>query len=194
MPNNNEDSRKSSLRSHLHDFSGYTTLHGSYFVFGSIGIIRRLIWMVLVLSGLGICTRQVIVSFKKLQAYEDVVSKEIIPERKLPFPAFTFCNINMMKKSLINGTEAQIFLDKLNSIKREQSKKQLSDTFDIAKAVKKYGYTAENMVRVCVWDGQDGNKCSTAHNFTTRLSYLVSIIKTITLRKHTLSQNYENRI
>ncbi|KXJ07731.1 acid-sensing ion channel 2 [Exaiptasia diaphana] len=169
-----EDSRKPSSKSYLQDFSGYSTLHGSYFVLGSGGIIRRVVWMVLVLAGVGICTSQLVVSFRRLRAYEHIVSKDIIPESKLTFPAVTICNINMMKRSRINGTEAQVFIDKLNPLKtsKELSKKQLKDSFDISKAVKEHGYKVKDLVRVCVWDGQDGNSCSPIHDFTTRFSYL----------------------
>ncbi|XP_020912339.1 acid-sensing ion channel 2-like [Exaiptasia diaphana] len=179
-------SRKPSLRSYLQDFSGYTTLHGLSFVFGSGGIIRRVVWMLLVLGGVGICTKQLIVSFQKLQDHEHVISKDIIPESKLTFPAVTICNINMMKKSRINGTEAQVFIDKLNPFKtsKELSKRQLNDSFDISKAVKEHGYKVKDLVKVCVWDGKDGNSCNPLNNFTTRFSYLYGQCHTFNSGQH----------
>ena len=157
------------LKQHFKEFADYTTLHGLHFVFGSGGAVRRLVWFVLVLTGLGFCTKQLIASFLMLRAHEDVISKSIVPSRQLTFPAVTICNINMMKKSLIKGKDAQVYIDNLDVLFKR--KKKLNSTFDIQKAVEDYGHKAQDMVIACAWNGK---KCSHL-NFTTRFSYLVSI-------------------
>ncbi|KXJ26293.1 Acid-sensing ion channel 3 [Exaiptasia diaphana] len=160
---------KNTLTQQLEEFSGYTTLHGLHFVFGSDGAVRRLVWFVLVLAGLGFCIKQLIVSFDRLRDHESVISKAIIPSRQLTFPAVTICNINMMKKSLIEGKDAQVYMDNLNTLRSIEihPKKTLDRNFDLKKAVEKYGHTAQDMIRTCNWNGKN---CSYL-NFTTSFSH-----------------------
>lgn len=166
---------RSSVRQHLNDFAGYTTFHGLHFVIEPHGKLRRLIWLIFILGGLAICTRQLVISYTKLRAHNHVISKEMIPSEKLPFPAVTFCNENMMRKTSISGTDAQLYLDQLNVLKKmylpnEFVNKTLNSSFDIEKAVLKHGHTAAEMIMTCTWNGE----FCTPINVSTFFSHLVS--------------------
>lgn len=162
----------------LEEFSGYSTFHGLHYVIGNgRAIRRRLIWLMFILIGISFLTMQLVVSYKKLKSYEHVISKEINPSQKLTFPAVTICNVNMMQKFKILGTDAQLYLDQLNVYKmlahpQEYANKTLNSSFDIEKAVRKYGHSAHDMFRRSYWDGVPVSYL----NFTTSFSYLVSIV------------------
>ncbi|XP_020906739.1 acid-sensing ion channel 3 [Exaiptasia diaphana] len=85
----------------------------------------------------------------------------------------------MMRKSRIIGTDAEVFLDKLNIFKKvfspnESANKTLSSSFDIEKAVKEFGHNAKDMMKVCTWDG----KLCNSRNVTTRFSQMYGLCHT----------------
>ncbi|KAK3741177.1 hypothetical protein QZH41_012624 [Actinostola sp. cb2023] len=190
----------SNSRQLLRDFSDSSTLHGFQFVVKSHSTSRRLIWLGLMLTGFGALLNQLIVSSGKLMDYKHVIAKESIFSEKLTFPAVTFCNINMMKKSKINGTDAQIYLNITHPGKYRGKiinnmiiNGSFGRSFDIRDAFLKYGYTAKEMIYVCRWNGKP---CSYL-NFTSSFSYRYgrcytfnsakdghSIVQSTTSRKH----------
>lgn len=73
---------------------------------------------------------------------------------------------------MINGTDAQLYLDKLDPLKMNQVKdKALPSSFDLQETVLKYGHTAKDMIKVCSWKGKS---CSYKNFSTTFLSPTVS--------------------
>ena len=138
-----EQSKASKSFQLLQDFTSYTTLHGAHFVLGTHIPLRRVIWLCLILTGFGFLTTQLIISYNKLQDRHHVLSKNTESSDHLKFPALTLCNVNMMKKSKIVGTDAKIYLDSLDiftplTLKlTNTSLKPLNDSFNIQEAVLK---------------------------------------------------------
>ncbi|XP_020894439.2 acid-sensing ion channel 2, partial [Exaiptasia diaphana] len=160
------------------DFAGYSTLHGFHFVLGLHAPIRRLLWLCLILSCVSFLVVQLVLSYQKLSAHRHVLDRDVVPSKSLTFPAFTLCNINMMKRSMIDGTDAQLYLDKLDPVKASQVvNKTLSSSFDLKKAVLEYGHTASEMIKLCTWNG----KICSYKNFTTSFSYTYGLCHTFNL-------------
>jgi len=165
----------------FHDFAGYTTLHGLHYVFDSGSYIRRSIWLILILVGLGFCVGELIISYGKLSSYDYVLSKEISQSDAQTFPAVTICNKNMMKRCKIKDTNAKKYLDELNFLEMIQpnktSLKSNFSNFELKKAVDAYGHKIKDMIVSCSWNGEE---CSYL-NFTKRYSYAVSIRQSLLL-------------
>ena len=101
----------------LESFSSYTTLHGFHFVFSSdSSTFRRVFWAILILVHFALLVSQIHRGLVKLYLRESVTSSEIRHSEKLVFPAISICHMNLMKKSKLLGTEAQIFVDQLGGL------------------------------------------------------------------------------
>jgi hypothetical protein len=170
----NDKTNNSQSRRVIDEFAGYASLHGLHFVIGRHQFaIRRIIWMLLLLVGFLLFGFTLRISIEKLTAYKSTMSRELNYSTKLKFPAFTFCNVNMMKKSKILGTDSQYFLDQLDSLTStmqvKQEEQRMNDSFDIEKAVRENGHTAKDMIQGCVWNSQDCDY----RNFSTFFSHKV---------------------
>lgn len=170
--------KKPSFKEQFQVLSGYSTLHGLHFVTGEHrGIGRRVIWFLLMLVGFGFLMKQLYCSTFNYRLKDHIFTTEILdaPVNGQVFPAITICNQNMMRKQDIEGKEAQVYLDELNTFKNVMipksfsKSKNLNSTFDVKKAVSKYGHTAKKMFKKCSWDGEF---CS-YRNFTTVYSHMV---------------------
>jgi len=158
----NSTKREGMFKRFLENLAGYSTFHGFHFVVNSSNAAaRRLIWLGLIVAATAFLFVQLISSFKKLQANRFVVDKNVIYSPDVVFPAFTFCNINMMKKSRIQGTQAQLYIDMVD--RKWIGNKDLNSSFDLEKALLNAGHTAKDMVHFSRWKGK---RCS-YRNFTT---------------------------
>ena len=155
----------------LKDFSSYTTLHGLHFLFDSQSKVRRLVWVVLLIGCAIVLVVQFQNSWGKYKQYLTITSKEIEKSDKLLFPAVSICNQNIMKRSKIEGTDAQGYLDQLDYWKHKAGiVANVSGEFDIEKAVNESGHKLEDMMKMCTWKG---GLCG-PHNFTVFFSFTVS--------------------
>ena len=163
----------------LRNFGSYTTLHGFHFLFDSSSIVRRILWLLLMLACLVILAITVKENYLKLLRHESLVTKDIEHSKTLLFPAVSICNQNMLLKSKIQGTDAQFYLDGIDYLMpanpggtdTQQAARGVSASFDIEKAVREAGHNLTSMLKFCSWRGQ---KCG-AENFTTFVSFYVSI-------------------
>ena len=160
----------------IKDFGSYTTLHGFHFIFDSGSLIRRVIWVTLILLGICFLFFQFRDNYRKFRSNESIISKDIEHPDKLLYPAITLCNQNMMRKSKILGTDAQTFLDQQDHWKYEVLGKGLIDkeidpSFNIEESVKNNSHVLSEMLKSCTWQSQP---CSPA-NFTSSLSYMVRV-------------------
>lgn len=158
----------------MKDFGSYTTLHGFHFIFDSGSLIRRLIWVTLILLGICFLFFQFRDNYRKLKSNQSVISKDIEHPDKLLFPAITICNQNMMRRSKIIGTDAQTFLDQQDHLKfhvlgEGLLNKDIDPSFNIEESVKNNSHVLSEMLKSCYWENQP---CSAA-NFTSVLSYMV---------------------
>ncbi|XP_069139292.1 amiloride-sensitive sodium channel subunit alpha-like [Argopecten irradians] len=95
------------LRQALRELATSSSLHGLPKVFESKTTHMKVIWLVLFLATLGYVTYQLIQLFG---AYYDRPIKTAVTLKfnPLPFPAVSFCNMNPIKRSLVNFTSDDI--------------------------------------------------------------------------------------
>ena len=162
----------------IKDFGSYTSLHGFHFIFDSGSLLRKVIWILLLVLGLSFLFLQFRNNYRKLRSNSSVISREIEHNDEVPFPAVSICNQNMMRKSVIMGTDAQIFLDQQDPIKiqlmgRKLLEENITASFDVEQSVRINGHNISEMLKMCSWK----NAHCMAENFTTFLSFKVSITK-----------------
>ena len=163
----------------IKNFGSYTTLHGLHFLFDSSSTVRRVLWLILMLVCMVILAITVRGNYLKLRRHESLVTKDIEHSKRLLFPAVSICNQNMLLKSKIQGTDAQLYLDGIDYLvpsysggaDTQQAPSGVGASFDIEKAVREAGHNLTAMLKFCSWRGE---KCS-AENFTTFESFYVSI-------------------
>ncbi|XP_031561745.1 acid-sensing ion channel 3-like, partial [Actinia tenebrosa] len=87
---------------------------------------------------------------------ETRIRKSIEFSESLRFPAVTICNQNMLKKSKIQGTQAQDYLDQLDDLKFSVAGLKNSNVppFDIEKVVQESGHHIHEMVNQCQFTDQ----------------------------------------
>ena len=162
----------------IKNFGSYTTLHGLHFLFDSNSTVRRIIWLILMLVCLVTLALFVKENYSKLLRYESLVTKDIEHSKRLLFPAVSICNQNMLLKSKIQDTDAQLYLDGIDYLvpgnagaaDTQQAPGGVSGSFDIEKAVREAGHNLTAMLKFCSWRGE---RCG-AENFTTFVSFYVS--------------------
>lgn len=159
-------------------FGSYTTLHGFHFLTDSGSVVRRILWLLLMMVCLVILTVQVKSNYAKLQRHDSTVTKDVEPSRSLLFPAVSICNQNMLQRSKILGTDAQFYLDSIdylkagfmNSTEFKRAQSHFNASFDIEEVVKEAGHNLTTMLTFCLWKGQI---CG-PENFTSFISFYVS--------------------
>lgn len=159
----------------IKNFGSYTTLHGFHFLFDSNSTVRRIIWLILMLVCLVILAFTIKENYLKLLRYESLVTKDIENSKRLLFPAVSICNQNMLLKSKIQDTDAQLYLDGIDYLMpanpgrddTQQAPRGVGASFDIEKAVREAGHNLTAMLKFCSWRGE---RCG-AENFTTFVSF-----------------------
>lgn len=142
----------------LDEFASYTTLHGFHFVLGSCSLLRRIVWGVLLLIGLGMLILQCLHGFSKLADKDSVTVKEEQRNETILFPAVTICNLNMLRRDKILGTEAQKFMDDIESLlfgERLSDDENETFTLDLDRVVKEAGHNISEMLLSCAWHGRE---------------------------------------
>lgn len=150
----------------LSEFASYTTLHGVHFVAGPFILFRRVVWAVLLIAGAGFLISQCIERYGKLSSKHSVTVKEVQKNKLVPFPAVTVCNLNMVRKDKIIGTEAQTFIDDLAKLhSKEKLRNDTNETFnlDLDKIVREAGHDISEMLLDCTFQQQS---CSSNDFFT----------------------------
>ncbi|XP_048582225.1 acid-sensing ion channel 3 isoform X2 [Nematostella vectensis] len=163
----NEDIRQKRKKL-ISEFSGYTTLHGLHFLIDSGSLFRKVFWMILLLVMFTCFFIQLVESYKRLKEYGSNLSKGVESPEEVTFPAITICNQNMMRKSLVMGTDAQKYLDGQDIMKIKLGAAQFSnESFEVDKMVREKGHLFESMLFECSFAGAT----CTPENFTTLLSF-----------------------
>lgn len=170
--------QENDIKTLITSFGSYTTLHGFHFFVESGSVVRRILWLLLMMVCLLILALQLRGSFAKLRTYDSMVTKDIEHSQKLLFPAVSICNQNMLRRRKINGTDAQLYLDGLDYIGLQnnptgikQAAARMNFSFDIEKAVREAGHNLTTMLLDCSWKRE---KCG-PENFTSFVSFYVSV-------------------
>lgn len=150
----------------LSEFASYTSLHGLHFVAGPFILIRRILWAILLIVGTGLLISLCVERYSKLTAKHSVTMKEYQSNKMIPFPAVTVCNLNMLRKDKIIGTEAQTFIDNLAKVHLEEKLRDHSnETFNLNldKIVREAGHDITEMLLDCTFQQKP---CSSNEFFT----------------------------
>ena len=150
----------------LSEFASYTTLHGVHFVAGPFILIRRVVWAILLIVGAGLLISLCIERYGKLATKDSVTTKEHRSDTLIPFPAVTVCNLNMLRKDKIIGTEGQVFMDNLAKVRsKEKWINDSNETFnvDLDKIVREAGHDISEMLLDCSFQQKP---CSSNEFFT----------------------------
>ena len=150
----------------LSEFASYTTLHGLHFVVGPFILIRRVVWAILVIVGAGFLISLCIERYSKLASNNFVTKKELQRDKEILFPGITVCNLNMLRRDKIVGTEAGKFMDDL--VKVHSKEKLINDSneafnLDLDKIVREAGHDISEMLLDCTFQQKP---CSSNDFFT----------------------------
>lgn len=167
-PKEKEDEETSDVKEVglLSEFASYTTLHGLHFVVGPFILIRRVVWAILVIVGASFLISLCIERYGKLAANDSVTKKGLQRDKEVLFPGVTVCNLNMLRRDKIVGTEAGKFMDDLAKVDAKQ--KLINDSseafnLDLDKIVREAGHDISEMLLDCTFQQKP---CSSKDFFT----------------------------
>ena len=165
-------SRSVAIQRKWNAFVESSTLHGLQHVFTSQTPLRRIIWALLLLSGIGWFSFQSSKLLTKYFSYPVTTKVTLVYEDAPEFPAVTICNFNMFRASAVkaNGYE-----DLLKYVMRKARGYDTSnDTVDLSKLDSlnmsefylAMGHQIKDTLGDCTWNG---DYCS-EKNFTAVLT------------------------
>ena len=94
-------SRSVAIKQKWHAFVESSTLHGLQHVFTSQTPLRRIIWALFLLSGIGWFSFQSSKLLTKYYSYPVTTKVTLVYEDAPEFPAVTICNFNMFRASAV---------------------------------------------------------------------------------------------
>ena len=88
----------------ISNFAGDVSIVGIRYVFeGNAHLLRRLLWLILVLGGVGFLFYQVVDRVQYFLSYPTTVSVRMRYNNTLRLPTVTICNENLVKKSVTDS-------------------------------------------------------------------------------------------
>ena len=165
--------RDDDLKELWEDFRSSSTLHGFFRASEAKFSVRRITWLVALLAACVVLVLQLTNNIKEWRKYEVLYGTEIRNSHRLPFPAVSICNQNMMRKSKILGKNGQRYLDHLRSAWNESTEDEQSAPeapFDVEKEIRAAGHQLSEMLIGCMFNMKP---CS-AEDFVPFLDFWVS--------------------
>ncbi|XP_070553836.1 acid-sensing ion channel 1-like isoform X2 [Ptychodera flava] len=161
----------------IQDFTQKATISGMKYVGDKKSRIpRRCFWLLVVLTGAGFLTYQIIRSVNLYRSFPVNVDVKIKYAQDLPFPAITICNMNLLrKKEMEKHNEKNVagVLKLLYPLVTEIIEDSdalhnftLSSVNNLTELLLRYGHRKEDMIIWCEWKGR---RCS-YENFTSTLT------------------------
>ena len=152
-----------------HNFVQNATLHGLLYVFSSPSTFRRILWTVLLLSGVGYFSYQTSGLLKKYFSYPIITKVTLVYEKDAEFPAVTICSFNMVRKTYAenNSLEKVVTLSLMGSklgtiLNNSEIDWSSFENVNVNDLYRFGGHQIEDMILECFWVGED---CS-HRNFT----------------------------
>ncbi|XP_067675353.1 amiloride-sensitive sodium channel subunit gamma-like [Haliotis asinina] len=102
-----EGNRHESVSSLVNYFAESTSMHGVSRFVGKPGFFRRAFWVLAVVAGAGVAVYNIWMIGIAYSNWEVSTVVSLKYNSKLRFPAVTFCNLNPVKKSRIEGTQTE---------------------------------------------------------------------------------------
>ena len=139
----------------MKDYVDSSSLHGLSYIFDKRHPIRRVVWFIITVAAFGYSMQKVYESTVNHFSYPFSTSRMRIYVDELQFPAVSFCNLNDLKLSILNGTKVDEAI--LNHTKMAQV--PLEEWRNVTQGSK---HGVEEMLISCKFNGQP---CS-VKNFT----------------------------
>ena len=147
--------RQQQIKEYTDDYTSCSTLHGLSYVFDKRHSIRRVVWLFMTVAACGYALHKVYESTVNYLNYPFSTARMRKYVDELEFPAVSFCNLNDMKFSVLNGTKVDEAI--LDHTKMDQVTAEEYRNITLGAAHK-----IEEMLVSCTFNGQP---CS-AKNFT----------------------------
>ncbi|XP_071951626.1 acid-sensing ion channel 2-like [Antedon mediterranea] len=90
------------------EFATNTTLHGLQYIVTSKRWIFKLLWVLVFLTGLGLCVWQISLRFKEYRMFNVNTEINLTFVNELDFPAVTICNFNRYRRSALTDGDYEI--------------------------------------------------------------------------------------
>ena len=169
-----EPSKTAAIKQKWNNYVESATLHGIQHVFTSAAMLRRIIWAVFLLAGIGYFSFQCTVLVKKYFSYPVSTKVTLEHESSPEFPAVTICNFNMLRQSKVDTQNLSDIVkyalgDKFaGGLNVDSSKIDWSryKNLSMSNLYAVGGHRMEDMLTACSWKGE---KCS-HRNFTSVLT------------------------
>ena len=149
-----EKQRIDAIRNYVNDFIHHCNIHGLSYIIDNRHPIRRILWFFITVLAFGYSMEKVYESTVHYLEYPFSTSRRRQHVDELKFPAVSFCNMNDMRFSVMNGT----MVDKA-IFNQSISHSVTVDDYSISRTAQ---HTLPDMLVECIFDGQE---CSTK-NFT----------------------------
>ena len=165
-------SRSVAIKRKWHAFVEYSTLHGLQHVFTSRTPLRRIIWALFLLSGIGWFSFQSFKLLTKYYSYPVTTKVTLVYEDAPEFPAVTICNFNLFRTSVVEengyGKLFNYVIRKARGYDTSNDTVDLSklDSLNMSKFYFDMGHQINDTLRGCTWNGV---RCSDK-NFTAVLT------------------------
>ncbi|XP_022092778.1 acid-sensing ion channel 5-like [Acanthaster planci] len=123
---------------------------------------RKVMWLCLLLAGLGMVTYQIARSIIYFKSWPVMVNVEVIyPEEMIEFPSVTICNFNMFRKCAVEkyGPEFVDYIDLAYPVGMMNNKQTPPDfmvfkDLDLKQFYVDTGHLKDDMILECSWQGQ----------------------------------------
>lgn len=151
----------------LYKFSESTTFHGYRFVFGrDTHIIRRILWLILVLTALSFLCYQITDRITYYYQWPITTSSQIRNNGSIPFPAVTICNLNTFKISEVQKNKYADIIDELGTDTNHTNVGTLDLNIPMMDVIEKTMHKKSDLIKQCHWLKEE---CS-HRNFTETLT------------------------
>ena len=125
-----------------------STLHGIHFCFDKKHFIRRTIWIILIITALGLSVQKLYESTQHFFQYPFSTTTTIKYKDNMLFPAVSFCNLNDFRFSKMNGTTLHKLLGNASGDWNELKGNEYTET------IRRANHRLEDMLYSCRIKGE----------------------------------------
>ncbi|XP_033743017.1 acid-sensing ion channel 1-like isoform X2 [Pecten maximus] len=173
----------------VEDFLSSATIHGLHKAAANGSLIRRCVWIFLLL---GMLTSLCIFTYLELSEYfryETRTNTHVSVRGEIEFPAVTLCNANQVKNTIVNCADLEYLMFRLSelsntvnlSITRHTNASSISGD-EILGCVRAHSHDLE-MFRLCFWEGRQVDCSSIFEASLTSMGMCFTFIGALPQRK-----------
>ncbi|XP_071941021.1 acid-sensing ion channel 5-like [Antedon mediterranea] len=158
------------------DFATTTTLHGVQYIATSKAFIIKVLWLLVFLGGLGVCTWQIVLRIDEYIQFNVNTEIKLSFLSEMDFPAVTICNFNRYRNSYLTEDERKIieYLWEAEDYDYYSESDLVnysdifgSEPFNTSEFTRRVGFQLDNeTVKSCKWLDQTCSAANFTHIFT----------------------------